>query len=85
MILRCETLISPPCRLGHFSSPFTICAMDDFEIPVVDLSEWVGGAQGKEGDCQKLAETLHVSEIKYWARAMIPLLSPRTLPLIVCD
>ncbi|CAM9268060.1 unnamed protein product [Ectocarpus sp. 4 AP-2014] len=33
--------------------------MEKIEIPVVDLSGWVGGAQGNGDDCRKLAEALH--------------------------
>eukprot|EP00904_Undaria_pinnatifida_P009792 jgi/Undpi1/5943/HiC_scaffold_2.g01217.m1 len=34
--------------------------MDDYGIPVVDLSEWVGeGAGGDADDCRKLADALH--------------------------
>lgn len=33
--------------------------MDAFDIPVVDLSEWVGGKMGDAGDCRRLADSLH--------------------------
>lgn len=34
--------------------------MDDYGIPVVDLSEWVGeGATGDADSCRKLADALH--------------------------
>lgn len=35
--------------------------MDGFNIPVVDLSEWVGGGRGNENDCGRMARALHVS------------------------
>ena len=35
--------------------------MDTFEVPVVDLSEWVEGERGSVDDCRSLAQALHVS------------------------
>jgi len=49
--------------------------MDAFEVPVVDLSDWVGGERGSDGDCIKLAQALHVSRAASSSYTNVPNMS----------
>ena len=33
--------------------------MDDYDIPIVDLSGWIGKENGNLDDCRRLANSLH--------------------------
>lgn len=56
-----DQCVEPPGR--HHDDHMTCVTMDAFEVPVVDLSEWVGVARGNVDDCRSLAQALHVSGV----------------------